>query len=182
MTQPPADAATVRQQALVDEAAKKSALLWVQTQAAPLGRAVWHAWLEGRAYVLTGGAEQPDPGLGASSTVVMVIRSKDTTSRLLSLPADVSTLAPDDADWLPATAELARTRLNLRDAEHAPNRWASDPAYRIFRLTPSGALHEQPGAYDEDSRRAAPVASPATTKTRSPTILHRRGGSGRPLS
>ncbi len=180
--QAPDDEVGVQQQTLVDEAAKKSALLWLQTPAAPAGRAVWHVWLDEHAYVLTGGGEQPDPGLAATSSVVVVVRSKDTTNRLLTFTADVTTVTPEDVDWPAATIELARARLNLRDAEHAPSRWAQDPAYRIFRLTRRGALRERPGAYDADSHRAAPVPSPATTKTRSPRVLHRRGGSGRPLS
>lgn len=180
--QPPDDEAGVRQQALVDEAAKKSALLWLQTPTAPAAQAVWHAWLDGHAYVLTGGGEQPDPGLATASSVVVVVRSKDTTNRLLSFTADVTTVTPEDDDWPGATGELARSRLNLRDAEHAPSRWAGDPAYRIFRLTRHGALRERPGEYGAESHRAPPVPSPATTKTRSPHVLHRRGGSGRPLS
>ncbi|HET6636726.1 MAG TPA: hypothetical protein VFH77_17045, partial [Streptomyces sp.] len=49
--------------ALVEEAAKKSALLWVRGPDGP-ARALWHVWHDGAACVIGDGpGEQPLPGL-----------------------------------------------------------------------------------------------------------------------
>ncbi len=168
--------------ALIDEAMKKSALIWIRTPQSPAGRAVWHAWAGGHAFVVSGGDEQPDPGFAVGRAVV-VVRSKETTSRLLAFTADVSVAGADDADWALATTELAKARLNLRGAGDAARRWQDRTMYSITRLTPVGTgLVEGPGHYPTDSGRAAPVATVATTAGPKPWVLHRRGGSGRRLS
>src|SRR5262245_27656095 len=41
--------------ALVEEAAKKSGLIWVRTSQNPAGRSCWHVWFEGGFCLLTGG-------------------------------------------------------------------------------------------------------------------------------
>jgi hypothetical protein len=168
--------------ALVDEAMKKSALIWVRTELRPGGRALWHSWLNGLAYVVTGGHEQPDPGLGAGSAVV-VVRSKDTEDRLLAFRCEVSRMTAEDEDWAEATSDLAKTRLNLRNATEAPRQWQDLETYRVYRLRPTGdALVEGPGRYPDLSGRARPVETTATTSGAAPWIVHRPGGSGRPLS
>jgi len=49
-------------QALVEEATKKSGLIWVRGPGSP-ARALWHAWHEGAACVVGDGpGEQPLPG------------------------------------------------------------------------------------------------------------------------
>lgn len=172
------DSATL---ALVDEALKKTGLVWVSL---PSGRTqpCWHAWVDGRAYVLTGPGEQPDPGLDDSDELTLVVRSKDNSQRLLTLTATCERLDPADGDWDVATAALVSGRLNLSRAEQAPRRWAADPATVVYRLVPTGDLLEGPGAYADSSHRAVPVASSATTAGPPPRVLHRRGHSGRPLS
>lgn len=170
--------------ALVDEALKKSGLVWLLVTTAEgdqRQQAVWHVWTGGNAYVLTGPGEQPDPGLAEADRVEVVVRSKDTTQRLVAFLATVSVVSPTDDDWEAATAELAKSRLNLSDAEHAPQRWAED-GHRVYRLTPTGDVTEQPGDYPDGSLRQAPAPSPATTRARLPRVFHRRGHSGRPLS
>jgi hypothetical protein len=167
--------------ALVDEAMKKTALIWVRTPTSPGGRALWHAWVNGLAYVVTGGDEQPDPGLDAG-LVEVVVRSKDTANRLVVFTSEPSQLRGDDADWAEATEALAKSRLNLRDAADAPQRW-KNTTYRLYRLRPTGdTLVESPGRYRDASGRATPVPTAATTAGAPPWIVHRRGGSGRPLS
>lgn len=168
-------------QALVDEAFKKAGLIWVTTPAAPLGHAFWHVWVGSVAYVLTGPGEQPDPRLADGDDVAVVVRSKDTWHRLLTLTAKASRLRPDDADWAAATTALAGSRLNLHDSEHAPERWA-DELFAVYRLEPTGEISEAPGNYSAESHRAAPVPSPATTQGKKPWVVHKRGHSGRPLS
>ena len=179
------------QRALLDEALKKGALIWLEldrdrvSAGRPAGAAArahprWYAWTGGTVYLLTGEEEQPDPGLTPGETVRLVARSKDNRHRLVTLDADVSTLAPVDDDWAAATAELTKARLNLSDAENAPRRWA-EGGYRLYRLTPRLPLLDT--SVDEgESHRAAPIPSPATTADRLPWVLHRRGRTGRPLS
>jgi hypothetical protein len=167
--------------ALVDEALKKTWLVWVTL---PSGRTqpFWHSWVGGHLYILTGSGEQPDPGLADGDTVRIVVRSKDNSQRLLGLSATAARLQPVDPDWDVATAALATGRLNLPRAEQAPERWAADPETTIYRLVLTGDLLEKPGAYPDTSHRAAPVSTPATTAGPTPRVLHRRGHSGRPLS
>src|SRR4051812_10229603 len=54
--------------ALIEDAAKKSGLIWVRATGLAHGvgpgreQPVWHVWQDGAVYVLTGGLEQPAPG------------------------------------------------------------------------------------------------------------------------
>ena len=165
--------------ALLAESLKRSALIWLVVAGRTHGR--WHSWLDGRVYLLTGPGEQPDPGLVAGSTAQVVVRSKDDGRHLVTFDADVTRLLPADADWPAATADLAKQRLNLSDPAGAPVRWAA-PEFALYRLTPRLPLVASPGSLPDDARRAAPAATPATTSAPRPRVLHRRGGSGRPLS
>ena len=168
-------------QALVDEAMKKTGLIWVTTPQVPAGRAFWHVWQDGMAYLLTGDGEQPDPAWLDGSNVSVVVRSKDNAHRLVTFDAVVSQVRPDADDWGAATTGLAAGRLNLHDAEHAPQRWARGDAV-VYRLRVHAPLTERPGHYSDESHRAAPVPTPATTAGAKPWVLHRRGHRGRPLS
>lgn len=168
------------QRSMLDEALKKGALVWLQV-GSERGHARWYAWADAGIYVLTGTGEQPDPGLAAGQAVRVVVRSKDNRHRIIAFDADVSRLTAADPDWDPATAELVRQRLNLTNAEAAPQRWAG-PGYALYRLTPRLPLAETPDAAPDGGRREQPVPSSATTVDRVPWVLHRRGGSGRRLS
>lgn len=179
MADPGRTASEVSQRALLDEALKKGALVWVEIGGRSHAR--WHAWTNDHVYLLTGPGEQPDPGLGLVRSVSVLVRSKDNRHRLIGFDADVSVVGPPDGDWGPATSELARVRLNLEDAEHAPERWAT-LAFAIYRLNPRLPLSESSDDLPSASHRAAPVPTSATTAGRRPFVLHRRGGSGRPLS
>lgn len=161
---------------------KKCALIWLTRERPWREHAFWHAWVDGRAYLLTGPGEQPDPGLHEGEQLRLVVRSKDTVQRLVVVDATADRLQPDDADWGGATAALATGRLNLSHAEQAPARWADDPATAIYRLTLGTELIEGPGQYADSAHRAAPAPTPATTATRRPWVLHKRGKRGRPLS
>src|SRR3954466_6061607 len=85
--------------ALVEEAAKKSGLLWVRA-AGPRHRAqpMWQVWHDGAIYVLTGGIEQPAPE-GLTDRAFVILRSKDKGSRLLTIEATVDVVAPDTDEW-----------------------------------------------------------------------------------
>lgn len=153
--------------ALVEEATKKSGLVWVQ---APGGRAraVWHVWHEGAACVVGDGpGEQPLTGLTDGATAEVTVRSKDKGGRLVGWSARVSELAAGSAEWEAAVAELKGKRLNAPDGETMTERWARE--CRVLRLVPTGAM----AALPDGSLATAPAASPVTTRRPVPAGLPR---------
>lgn len=165
--------------ALLEEAAKKSGLLWVQPAGQQQSRALWHAWYDGAVVVVGDGSEQPLHGLTAGSTAVVTVRSKDKGGRLTGWPATVTELAPGGEAWLGAVEELKGKRLNAPDTDTVADRWARE--CRVLRLEPAGPLAERPGAMPEGSHAAAPMPSPATTRRPIPAglpklLLKRRKG------
>jgi hypothetical protein len=124
--------------ALVDEATKKSGLVWVTLQDETRPHPVWHLWHDGRMYVVTGGLEQPLP-LGEPPAVraVVAVRSKDKQADLLvAWVAEVDRVAPRTALWDEVVPLLHAKRLNARDGEDQPLRWAQESA--VLRFTPTG--------------------------------------------
>jgi hypothetical protein len=158
--------------ALVDELMRRSAMCWVRLPDADRDHAVWHVWHEGAAYVVTGGAEQPLPGVASARRATVVARSKETRQRMLAWEAEVAQVRPDDAEWPTVTKALLAARLNLHDLEQAAERWARECV--VVRLAPTGVLTEQPGALPEDDRSAPPAPTPATTRRGLPRVVHRR--------
>ncbi|WP_369233444.1 hypothetical protein AB5J56_16245 [Streptomyces sp. R21] len=164
-------------QALVEEATKKSGLIWVTGNGVPTlraegaarpGRPLWHVWHDGAACVVGDGpGEQPLPGLDDGGDAVVTVRSKDKGGRLVAWPAKVVELAPDSAQWQAAVAELKGKRLNAPDGEAMPGRWARE--CRVLRLEPSGTPAELP----DGSLAAPPLPSPATTRQPMPAALPR---------
>src|SRR4051812_13308106 len=116
-----AAAVAAEQTALIEEATKKSGLVWVN------GQAVWHAWVDGALCLVCGPGEQPPPaGLADGGGASVSVRSKDKGGRLVTWPAAVALLAPDGAAWAAATAELRTKRLNSPDGEGITARWARE--------------------------------------------------------
>jgi hypothetical protein len=144
--------------ALVGEAASKSSLLWVRPSPERAWPA-WYVWRERSAYVVSGPGEQQLPALAGD--VDLILRSKDTWARLLTLRAVATTVSPDDADWPEVAAALKAERLNAPDPDGLLDRWAA--ANTITRITPTGGIVESPGSYDASSGAAAPPPSEATT-------------------
>src|SRR5436190_24399569 len=104
-------------QALVEEATKKSGLVWVNGPGVP-ARALWHVWHEGAACVVGDGpGEQPLPGLVDGGEALVTVRSKDKGGRLVTWPAKVVELTPGSSEWEGAVAELKGKRLNASDGE-----------------------------------------------------------------
>ncbi|MQS13884.1 hypothetical protein F7Q99_16805 [Streptomyces kaniharaensis] len=156
-------------QALLEEAAKKSGLLWVRADGQEHARALWHAWYDGAVVVVGDGGEQPLHGLAAGSVAVVTVRSKDKGGRLTGWQARVSELAPHGEAWLGAVEELKGKRLNAPDTDTIADRWARE--CRVLRLEPVGPLAERPGAMPDDSHAARPMPSPATTRRPIPAGL-----------
>ncbi|MGW3653507.1 hypothetical protein [Streptomyces sp. NPDC000878] len=159
---------TLLDRALVEEATKKSGLVWVKGAAGP-SRALWHVWHEGGAVLVGDGpGEQPLPGLVDGAEAEVTVRSKDKGGRLVTWAATVVELAPDSPEWEAAVAELKGKRLNAPDGEAMPSRWARE--CRVVRLVPrAGGSRPLP----EGSLAAPPVPSPATTREPIPAGLPR---------
>ena len=143
------DAATTA--ALVEEAGKRSGLLWVRRAGLTAGQPpppqpVWHLWHDGSAYLLTGGSEQPLPeGLDQpAARAEVTARSKDTGARLVVWSARVQTVEPGSEEWESVAGLLASRRLNSPDGEQAPQRWARE--CRLLRLTPDADAVNRPDA------------------------------------
>ncbi|MEV6182133.1 hypothetical protein [Streptomyces sp. NPDC052015] len=155
-------------QALVEEATKKSGLIWVKGAGQPAARALWHVWHEGAACLVgDGSGEQPLPGLTDGATAEVTVRSKDKGGRLVSWTARVVQLAPGTEAWDAAVAELKGKRLNAPDGEAMTARWAAE--CRVLRLEPTGATSPLP----DGSLAEAPLPSPATTREAIPAGLPR---------
>ncbi|MFE7467625.1 hypothetical protein ACFU6R_26450 [Streptomyces sp. NPDC057499] len=153
--------------ALVEEATKKSGLVWVRGTGP--ARAVWHVWHEGAAHLVGDGpGEQPLPaGLSDGSAAEVTVRSKDKGGRLVAWTATVTELAPGSPEWEAAVAELRGKRLNAPDAERMTERWARE--CRVLRLTPD----EVRAGLPDGSLAAAPLPTPATTRRPVPAGLPR---------
>jgi hypothetical protein len=163
--------------ALVEEATKKSGLIWVRSGGVPAPeapdaeaptRALWHVWHDGAACLVGDGpGEQPLPGLVDGGDAVVVVRSKDKGGRLAAWTAKVVELAPGSPAWEATVAELKGKRLNAPDGEEMPARWARE--CRVLRLEPRAGTLPLP----DGSLAAAPVPSPATTRQPIPAAVPR---------
>ncbi|MGW6919171.1 hypothetical protein ACWGB8_35955 [Kitasatospora sp. NPDC054939] len=157
--------------ALLEEAAKKSGLLWVRADGQESGRALWHAWHDGAVVVVGDGIEQPLHGLAAGAGAEVTVRSKDKGGRLTGWRARVTAPAPGSEAWLGAVEELKGKRLNAPDTDTIADRWARE--CRVLRLEPVGPLTERPGAMPDGSHATAPMPTPATTRQPIPAGLPR---------
>lgn len=159
--------------ALIEEAAKKSAVLWLALPGLPQPRAAWHIWHDGAAYVLTGGeGEQPLPGLPEAEHVTVILRGKDKGGRLIAWVAAVESVQPESEHWETVVPLLAKERLNAVDGEEQPARWATG-SY-VLRLTPTGEAPETPAGPRTDYASVRPVTTPATTTGRNPFMIGAR--------
>ncbi len=156
--------------ALIAELSKKTGVCWLTYGGAT--HAAWHAWVDDALYVVSGGDEQPLPGMDEVDRVEVTMRSKENGGRLLTWVADASAVLPDDEHWAPATTALVAGRLNLADLSTAADTWAETST--VTRLAPTGEVLEQPGSLPDAAHLAVPKPSPATTKGALPKILHRR--------
>lgn len=161
------------QAALVEEATRKSGVIWIAVRGAGPSRPAWHIWhatnaqptrrgddpargRRGAAYVVTGDKEQSLPGLGDARQVTVTVPSKDTRGRLIVWTAEVGRVAPDSGEWA-AVADLlaARRRGGTEPLASLPERWAARAA--VFRLTPVDAVTDETAlAREKDATRADP--------------------------
>jgi hypothetical protein len=168
------------ERALIEEAAKKSMLLWISGDGGP-AVGLWHVWHDGAVCLVGGGpVEQPLRGLADGGTAMVTARSKDKGGRLVTFLATVAELPPHGEEWQAAVDQLKGKRLNAADAHTMTERWARE--CRVLRLVPAGAPTEAPGSMPDGSGAAAPVPTPAATRIRVPAslprLLLRRGRRG----
>ncbi|MGW0709121.1 hypothetical protein ACWD4G_24740 [Streptomyces sp. NPDC002643] len=163
--------------ALIEEATKKSGLIWVRGYGVPSlhvqghgvpSRALWHVWHEGAVCVVGDGpGEQPLPGLVDGGSAEVTVRSKDMGGRLVTWDATVVELAAGSAEWESAVGELKGKRLNAADGEAMPERWGRE--CRVLRLEPTGTTRPLP----DGDLAAVPLPTPATTRRPIPAGLPR---------
>jgi hypothetical protein len=142
--------------ALLGEAMTKSGLLWIEV-AGDRTWPAWHVWDDGAALVVSGPGEQPLPWL--PEEVRVIVRSKDTGGRLLTVRAHVHVLEPGSPQWQRATELLRASRLNSVD--DSLTRWAAECT--VTALVPFDSPLESPGAYAASAHREPPARTAATT-------------------
>lgn len=153
--------------ALIEEATKKSGLVWVEGPGAP-ARPLWHVWHEGAMCLVGDGpGEQPLPGLADGASAEVTVRSKDKGGRLVSWAAKVVELPSGSEGWDAAVAVLKGKRLNAPDGEAMTQRWARE--CRVLRLEPTGATAPLP----DGSLAGPPLPTPVTTRRPLPAGLPR---------
>lgn len=162
---------------IIDAATKKSDLVWISVPDQPAAsgqqtRPAWHVWHQGAVYLVFDGSEQRMPGLADADSVVVTVRSKDKGGTVVSWRGAVELVPPGSPAWQEVTPLLVGKRLNNRDGDAAPDRWARE--CRVARLVPTGDLLEEPGRVRADSRREVPAPTPAATETRVPITFHSR--------
>ncbi len=163
--------------ALIAELSKKTGVSWLRygppsADGAPPSHAVWHLWHDDALYVLSGGEEQPLPGIEEVDRVEVTMRSKENGGRLVTWVGQRTVVRPGDELWEPVTTALVADRLNLDDLATAADGWAGGSV--VSRIVPTGETVESPGSLSDDAHLAAPRPTPATTRGALPRILHRR--------
>jgi hypothetical protein len=154
--------------ALVAEAMKKAAIVWIAPEDAGSGYPMWCLAVDGALHVVTGGDEQPAPGLAGAATATVTARG-DHGGQIVSWPVRVERIMPDSPEWPALTTTLAGKRLNASgSAEALAAVWAE--TCTVLRLTPIG---DEVGARPEGSGAAAPKPTPAASRTAKPFRLHR---------
>jgi hypothetical protein len=155
---------------LVAEAMKKAAIVWLRVGAAP-AYPVWCLAVDDALYVVTGGAEQPAPGLAPGADVGVSARG-DHGGRIVAWTVTAERVAPGSETWQAVTPQLAAKRLNASGAAEAVvTRWAGESA--LFRLAPLGEIVDGHDLAEAGSEAAPPLPTPAARRSPKPFRLHR---------
>jgi hypothetical protein len=173
----PVPTAPVNITRLTHEAASRSGVLWIRVPGGGT-HAAWHVWYDDgddrgpgpAAYVVSGPGEQALPWL--PDEVDLVLRSKDTGGRLLTVRATVREITPESPEWDAAAEALRAERLNA--VGDVAERWRQSCTIHV--LTPHGRPLESPGSYAGASGSA--TVSPAQPATAGWRPWHWRGRAG----
>jgi len=126
--------------ALIDEATRRSGVVWVTPAGDGRAHALWHLWHDGRMYVVTGGLEQSLP---TCSRAVIAVRSKaQQAGVVVRWVAEVEAVEHGSARWDEVVPLLHARRLNAPDGEDQPARWARES--QLLAFTPTGELAPLP--------------------------------------
>ncbi len=161
--------------ALIAELAKKTSVCWLRYAVGDdpaTEHAAWHVWHDDALLLVSGGPEQPLPGIAETDRVEVTMRSKDNGGRLVTWVGRPVTLRPGSEAWEPAVAALAAARLNIPSLTETPKTWAAESV--VTRVQPTGEVLEEPGALPADSLAAPPRPTRAVTRGALPRVLHRR--------
>ncbi|HEX5543586.1 MAG TPA: hypothetical protein VFX60_18885 [Micromonospora sp.] len=149
---------------------KRAAVAWVAVGDAP-AIALWCVPLEGRLYLVSGPGEQSAPGLDAATSATVTLAG-DHGGRIITWPAEVTTVNPGSEQWETVAPQVAAKRLNARGSiTEVVERWAA--RCTLHRLAPAGAPLAAGESLPEGSLAAPPRISPAARPTRKPFRLHR---------
>jgi hypothetical protein len=119
--------------ALVAEATKKAAVVWLSVGGAP-AYVVWCVPIAEALYVVSGPGEQAAPGL-AGATIVDVTARGDHGGSIATWSASVQRVEPGNDDWSAVALTVAGKRLNATgSADELVARWARDDV--LVRLVP----------------------------------------------
>lgn len=164
------DETTGETSAVVAEAIKKAAVVWVSAGGAP-AVALWCVPSEGSLLLVTGAGEQPAPFLADAATATVTMRG-DHGGHIVTWPASVTRVEPGTEQWETAAPLVAGKRLNARGGtDQVVERWARECV--LLRLTPSGPPIEANDSLPHDPQTTAPRPTPAARATRKPFRLHR---------
>jgi hypothetical protein len=156
--------------ALVAEAMKKAAIVWLTTDAVA-AYPVWCLGIDDALYVVTGGDEQPAPGLAEDAAVTVTSRG-DHGGAIVTWRVTVTRVAPGGETWDAVAAPLAAKRLNADGTtEEQLARWAADSA--IYRLAPADEHADGGPDAEATSGAAPPRPTPARTAYAKPFRLHK---------
>lgn len=157
---------------LVEAAMKRSGVVWLQAPPGSAPRLVWYVWHGGAVYLVHGGAEQPLPGLRTAADAVVTAKSKDTGGRVVRWSGVVEHVLPGSPLWDEVVPQLHAARLNPRDGEEQPARWARESM--LTRIRPSGEVTGEPAEADRGSGAAVPRPSGGGSGTPRPSWRGRR--------
>ncbi len=174
---PPPEPPALNVTRLLNEAASKSKIMWVEIPGGTT-HPIWYVWHDDgdprgtgpAAYVVSGPGEQSLPWL--PETVHLLFRSKDSGGRLLATNASAREIAVGTPEWEAAVERLSAERLNA--TADAATAWAQGCTIHV--LTPHGRPYQSPGDYPSDNGAERIVSAPGTTVGWRPWHLH-----GRPL-
>jgi hypothetical protein len=123
--------------ALVEEATRRSGVVWLLVPGVARAQPVWHLWHEGAAHLVAGGGEQRLDGVDDGVRVLVVVRSRERQAdRVVQWWATAQVRAPGTPEWDALVPLLSARRLNARDAAQQPQRWAQDSV--VLSLVPDG--------------------------------------------
>ncbi|HEU0103065.1 MAG TPA: hypothetical protein VFR07_12180 [Mycobacteriales bacterium] len=129
--------------ALVEEATRRSGVLWLVRDGARRAHPVWHVWHDGAAHLVVDGLEQPVGDVGDGDRVLVVVRSRQRQAdRVVQWWATVRQARPGSPAWDELVPLLHAERLNAPDGEAQPARWARES--RVLSLTPDGTVEPVP--------------------------------------